>query len=116
MKRILPMFAPASATRSRRGLLPLGFGAAALALALASPAKAAGDLTQNEISVGSGVQKSIQMGLGRSVIVDLPEDAAEIFVGEPKVANAIVRSARRLYVSTLSAGATTIFALAADGR
>ena len=56
------------------------------------------------------------MGLGRSVIVDLPEDAAEIFVGEPKVANAIVRSARRLYISTLSAGQTTIFALAANGR
>ena len=58
----------------------------------------------------------MQLGVGKSVIVDLPEDAAEIFVGEPKVANAIVRSARRIYVSTLSDGQTTIFALAADGR
>ena len=39
--------------------------------------------------------RALQLGVGRSVIVDLPEDAAEIFVGEPKVANAIVRSARR---------------------
>jgi len=60
--------------------------------------------------------RSLQLGLGRSVIVDLPEDATEIFVGEPKVANAIVRSARRLYVSTLAAGQTTIFALGANGR
>ena len=35
------------------------------------------------------------------MIVDLPEDATEIFVGDPKVANAVVRSARRLYISTL---------------
>lgn len=50
------------------------------------------------------------------MIIDLPEDATEIFVGEPKVANAIVRSARRLYISTLSAGQTTIFALGPNGR
>jgi pilus assembly protein CpaC len=95
--------------------LSLGAFAAAMALAIVTPSSAAG-LPPNELSVGSGVQKSVQLGLGRSIIVDLPEDAAEIFVGEPKVANAIVRSARRLYVSTLSAGQTTIFALAADGR
>ena len=50
------------------------------------------------------------------MIVDLPEDATEIFVGDPKVANAVVRSARRLYVAAVANGQTTIFALAADGR
>ncbi len=68
------------------------------------------------LSIESGGVKSLQLGLGRSVIVDLSEDATEIFVGEPKVANAIVRSARRLYISTLSPGQTTIFALGANGR
>ena len=62
------------------------------------------------------VAKSLQLGVGRSVIVDLPEDATEIFIGDPKVANAVVRSARRLYVAALANGQTTIFALAADGR
>ena len=59
--------------------------------------------------------KSLQLGVGRSVIVDLPQDATEIFVGDPKVANAVVRSARRLYVAAVANGQTTIFALAADG-
>ena len=68
------------------------------------------------LSMTQGAVRSMQLGVGRSVIVDLPEDAAEIFVGEPKVANAVVRSARRMFISTLSAGQTTIFALAADGR
>lgn len=89
---------------------------AALAIGFAPPSLASDVPGQSTMSIGAGAVKSLQLGLGRSVIVDLPEDAAEIFVGEPKVANAIVRSARRLYISTLSAGQTTIFALAADGR
>jgi pilus assembly protein CpaC len=50
------------------------------------------------------------------VIVDLPEEAGEIYVGDPKIANAIVRSARRVYISGVANGQTSIFALARDGR
>ncbi len=89
------------------GLLSLG----------AVNAAAAGESTPpSSVSVSNGAIRSLQLGVGRSVIVDLPEDATEIFVGEPKVANAIVRSARRIYISTLSAGQTTIFALGPNGR
>ena len=70
----------------------------------------------NSYAVAPGeTRKSLQLGVGRSVIVDLPQDASEIFVGDPKVANAVVRSARRLYVAAVANGQTTIFALAADG-
>jgi pilus assembly protein CpaC len=65
---------------------------------------------------GGGLGRTLQLGVGKSVIVDLPEEAAEIYVGDPRVANAIVRSARRIYVSALANGQTTIFALAGDGR
>ena len=68
------------------------------------------------ISVARGETKSLQLGVGRSMIVDLPEDAQEIFVGDPKIANAIVRSARRIYITTLAPGQTTIFALGPKGR
>jgi pilus assembly protein CpaC len=54
--------------------------------------------------------------VGKSVIVDLPEEAGEIYVGDPKIANAIVRSAKRVYVSGVANGQTSIFALARDGR
>ena len=50
------------------------------------------------------------------MIVDLPEEAGEIYVGDPKIANAIVRSARRVYISGVANGQTSIFALARDGR
>jgi pilus assembly protein CpaC len=58
----------------------------------------------------------LQLGVGESRVVNLPEEAGEIYVGDPKIANAIVRSAKRIYISGVSNGQTTIFALARDGR
>ncbi len=60
--------------------------------------------------------KRLSMGVGHSVMVDLPRDAAEIFIGSPKVANAVVRSPRKLFILALENGQTTIYALDAQGR
>jgi len=90
--------------------------AAIATLAVAVPARAEEAENFSSVSVGRGQVKNLQVGVGRSLIVDLPEDAQEIFVGQPDIANAIVRSARRIYISTINSGQTTIFALAADGR
>ena len=90
--------------------------AAALAAFAPQIALAGDGAAPNSYVVAPGeARKSLQLGVGRSVIVDLPQDATEIFVGDPKVANAVVRSARRLYVAAVANGQTTIFALAADG-
>jgi pilus assembly protein CpaC len=90
--------------------------AAALAAMTPQIALAGDGAAPNSYVVAAGeTRKSLQLGVGRSVIVDLPQDASEIFVGDPKVANAVVRSARRLYVAAVANGQTTIFALAADG-
>jgi pilus assembly protein CpaC len=60
--------------------------------------------------------RNIEMGVGRSIVVDLPRDAKEVFVANPAVANAVVRSARKLFVIGVAAGATTIMAIDAEGR
>ena len=60
--------------------------------------------------------RRINMGVGKSIIIDLPRDASEIFLGNPKVANAIVRSARKIYVIGMEAGQTSLFALDPAGR
>lgn len=60
--------------------------------------------------------RSISMGVGKSLVVDLPRDATEIVVANPNVANAVVRSARKLYIMGVEAGQTTIFAVDQDGR
>ncbi|WP_246731580.1 type II and III secretion system protein family protein [Methylocapsa sp. S129] len=101
----------------RFAMLRAGLLAASLAIApqLSSPAAGA-DAADGQTVRASSVARHLQMGVGKSVIVDLPAEASEIFVGNPAVANAIVRSARRLYIDAIANGQTSIFALDKDGR
>ncbi|MDP9085153.1 MAG: type II and III secretion system protein family protein, partial [Pseudomonadota bacterium] len=107
-------------TRARRGKrlarLCAGLLAAFLAAAQLSLPALAADVADGQNADAYGVTRRLQMGVGKSMIVDLPADASEIFVGDPTVANAIVRSARRLYIDAMANGQTSIFALGKDGR
>jgi pilus assembly protein CpaC len=92
-------------------------GGLAAALCVSSPAAAADGIEGPAAArAATGAVRHLQMGVGKSVIVDLPADASEIFVGNPAVANAIVRSARRLYIDAIANGQTSIFALDKDGH
>ena len=82
---------------------------------LCQPA-AAGEMAKMQTVLAPSVARRLQLGVGKSVIVDLPEEASEIFIGQPSVANAVVRSARRLYIDAIANGQTTIFALDKNGR
>ena len=91
--------------------------ALSLVTAIANAASAAEPETPRlTASLSGSTVKNLQLGVGKSVIVDLPEDASEIYVGDPRIASAIVRSARRIYVSGIANGQTTIFALGREGR
>ncbi|CAM2965221.1 type II and III secretion system protein family protein [Methylobacterium mesophilicum] len=71
------------------------------------------------LTVGSAEAASsrrVELTAGRSVIVDLPRDAKEVFVANPAVANAVVRSTRKVFVIGMADGATSIFILDAEGR
>ncbi|WP_342359820.1 type II and III secretion system protein family protein [Terrarubrum flagellatum] len=62
------------------------------------------------------VARKIELGIGKSFIFDLPRDAKEVFVANPKVANAVVRSSRKIFVIGLADGATSMFILDQEGR
>jgi len=81
--------------------------------ALQSPAQA----YDNDVALqGAAGVRRVTMGVGKSIIVDLPADAGEIFVGNPAVANAVVRSARKIYIIGQAAGQTTIYAMDKQGH
>jgi pilus assembly protein CpaC len=91
--------------------------AALLAIAPASIVRAADGSDSLPLAGASdSAGHRLQLGVGQSVIFDLPEEAGEIYVADPSVANAIVRSAKRVYISGVANGQTSIFALARDGR
>jgi pilus assembly protein CpaC len=92
------------------------FLAAALAALPAQPQVFAQQLSRDRFSVEPGRSNRIQMGVGKSVVIDLPQDASEIIIGNPGVANAVVRTPRKLYVTGAGPGQTTIFAVDAHGQ
>ncbi|MFX6357480.1 pilus assembly protein N-terminal domain-containing protein, partial [Acinetobacter baumannii] len=40
----------------------------------------------------------LPLGIGKSVVIDLPRDIKDVRVADPKIANAVVRSAQRAYI------------------
>lgn len=50
----------------------------------------------------------LPLGIGKSVVIDLPRDIKDVLVADPKIANAIVRSAQRAYIIGAAVGQTNI--------
>lgn len=94
-------------------------GLAAAALAVPAAAFAQGTMAAPTLAVGGDEQalaRRIDLSIGRSIVVDLPRDAKEVFVADPKVANAVVRSTRKVFLIGVADGATSIFVMDAAGR
>jgi len=58
----------------------------------------------------------LPLGIGKSVVIDLPADVKDVLVADPKIANAVVRSARRAYLIGVAVGQTNVFFFDAAGR
>ncbi|GEC16526.1 Flp pilus assembly secretin CpaC [Nitrobacter winogradskyi] len=59
--------------------------------------------------------QSLSLGIGKSVVVDLPRDVKDVLVADPKIANAVVRSAQRAYIIGAAVGQTNSYSLTAAG-
>lgn len=60
--------------------------------------------------------RRIELNIGRSSIIELPRDAKEVFVANPGVANAVVRSARKMFLIGIAFGGTSVIATDVDGN
>jgi pilus assembly protein CpaC len=50
----------------------------------------------------------LPLGIGKSIVIDLPRDIKDVLVADPKIANAVVRSAQRAYIIGAAVGQTNI--------
>jgi pilus assembly protein CpaC len=50
----------------------------------------------------------LPLGIGKSVVIDLPRDIKDVLVADPKIANAVVRSSQRAYIIGAAVGQTNI--------
>jgi pilus assembly protein CpaC len=58
----------------------------------------------------------VPLGIGKSVVIDLPGDVKDVLVADPRIANAVIRSARRAYLIGMARGQTSIYFFDAQGR
>jgi len=92
---------------------------AILVLALSGGALAQNSAPAPVLNVGTSehaIARKLDLSIGRSLIIELPRDAKEVFVANPKVANAVVRSARKLFIIGIADGQTSMFVIDGEGR
>src|ERR1700749_4783956 len=58
----------------------------------------------------------LAIGVGKSVIIDLPRDVKDVLVADPKIANAVVRTPQRAYIIGAAVGQTNVVFFDADGQ
>jgi len=68
------------------------------------------------IDGGSTKVRFLALGIGKSVVVDLPNDIKDVLVADPKIANAVIRSAHRAYIIGAAVGQTNVVFFGADGQ
>ncbi|QCL80069.1 type II and III secretion system protein family protein [Agrobacterium tumefaciens] len=65
---------------------------------------------------GAGIRKRLKLGLNKALVIDLPEDAHDILVADPNLADAVTRTSKRIYLFGKVVGQTNIFIFGDDGR
>jgi pilus assembly protein CpaC len=67
-------------------------------------------------TVGQMNARFLPLGIGKSIVVDLPRDIKDVLVADPKIANAVVRSAQRAYIIGAAVGQTNIVFFDSTGQ
>jgi pilus assembly protein CpaC len=68
------------------------------------------------VAASEATSRFVPLGIGKSVAIDLPADIKDVLVADPKIANAVIRTSRRVYMIGVTVGQTNIFFFDADGR
>ncbi len=69
-----------------------------------------------QVAASEATSRFIPLGIGKSVAIDLPTDIKDVLVADPKIANAVIRSSRRVYMIGVAIGQTNIFFFDAEGK
>lgn len=83
--------------------------ALALAFVLAALPFAHATDTDSVTITNFGQTRTLSLGMNKSMVIELPADVRDVLVSNPAVADAVVRTARRVFVIGMAAGDTNIF-------
>jgi pilus assembly protein CpaC len=67
-------------------------------------------------AIVSAKMRFLSLGIGKSMVVDLPRDVKDVLVADPKIANAVIRSPQRAYIIGGAVGQTNVVFFDGDGQ
>jgi pilus assembly protein CpaC len=68
------------------------------------------------VTNGQPKARFLALGIGKSVVVDLQRDVKDVLVADPKIANAVIRSAQRAYIIGAAVGQTNVVFFDSEGQ
>jgi pilus assembly protein CpaC len=68
------------------------------------------------LAAGQSKMHFLALGIGKSAIIDLPHDAKDVLVADPKIANAVIRSPQRAYIIGAAIGQTNVVFFDSEGQ
>ncbi|HWD14702.1 MAG TPA: type II and III secretion system protein family protein [Pseudochrobactrum sp.] len=93
------------------------FKALLLSVAIVLPVALSTTALAQDVQISStGRSQPVNLGLNQSIVIDLPQDAYDILVANPGIADAVTRTARRIYLFGKSVGQTNIIVFGKDGE
>ena len=104
---------------SRLLIRNLLIGALSLSIAALVLGPAVAAETEDAPSVVSSIPVKVRflsLGIGKSVILDLPRDVKDVLVADPKIANAVIRSPQRAYIIGSGVGQTNVVFFDGEGN
>jgi pilus assembly protein CpaC len=105
--------------QSRLLIRNLLIGALSLSVAALALGPAVAAETDDAPSVVSSIPVKVRflsLGIGKSVILDLPRDVKDVLVADPKIANAVIRSPQRAYIIGSGVGQTNVVFFDGEGN
>jgi pilus assembly protein CpaC len=81
-----------------------------------TPVLASEDTAMPVVTSGQAKTRFLALGIGKSVIIDLPGEVKDVLVADPKIASAVIRSARRAYIIGAAVGQTNIVFFDSEGQ
>lgn len=88
-------------------------------IGISAPAAEAQNNFPSQVHVAAGERASgriLNVGIGRSVVINLAEDAADVLISNPEIADAVLRTPRRIFVLGNSAGQARLVLFSRSGR
>lgn len=89
------------------------------ALTMTAPFAVAEGNFPSQVHIAAGERASgriLNVGVGRSVVVNLAEDAADVLVSNPEIADAVLRTPRRIFIIGNTAGQSRVVFFSRSGR